>query len=192
MPITHTNRKGVIYYLHQGRTGTAKPRYHFSKSSAGTLAETIPDDYEVYEDPRGQVYLRRIVPRDVCPEEVALVEEGVRRHGRLKVFLLDVTPNTIEVYLPDQTRQDMLELLEGLRVPGLSNEKVEQWQRGGSFSPALRFVLRDRQTNLFTVQRWCSRGSIDNWSYDLARGNLETLLAGYAPHLGRESFFDLM
>ena len=56
----------------------------------------------------------------------------------------------------------------------------------------MRFVLRDRETALFAVQRWVFCGSIDNWSYDLDQGSLETLLAKYVPHLGKESFFDLM
>jgi hypothetical protein len=192
MPITHTNRQGDVYYLHQGQTRTGKPRYHFSKKSKGTLAEAIPEGYEVYEDPRAQVFLRRIVPRNVLPEEVALVEAGIRRHAGLNVFHIDVTPDTIDVYLPDQSREDVQRMFEELGGFRLSETKIEERQRKGSFSPALRFVLRDRQAGRFSVQRWCFRGSIDNWTWDLASGSLETLVAEYAPHLGKESFFELM
>ena len=79
----------------------------------------------------------------------------------------------------------------GIVVANLS-ETIDRWQRRGSFSPAFRFVLRDREANIFSVQRWCYRGSIDGWTYDLARGDLATLVEKYVPHLGKESFFDLM
>jgi hypothetical protein len=51
VPITHTNAKGKTYYLHQGTTKTGKPKYHFSMQSEGTLAESIPAGFEIYENP---------------------------------------------------------------------------------------------------------------------------------------------
>ena len=74
MPVTHVNRKRDTYYLHAGTTKTGKPRYWFSKSTEGDLVESIPEGYEVYENPDAQVFLRKIVPQLVTP---------VRgRHGR--------------------------------------------------------------------------------------------------------------
>ena len=63
VPITHTNAKGKTYYLHQGTTKTGKPTYHFSMQSEGTLAETVPTGFEIYENPNAQVFLRRIPPK---------------------------------------------------------------------------------------------------------------------------------
>lgn len=57
MPIRHVNRKGQVYYLHQGKTKTGNPRYHFSTKSGTDLVETVPDSYEVYENPNAQVFL---------------------------------------------------------------------------------------------------------------------------------------
>jgi len=53
-------------------------------------------------------------------------------------------------------------------------------------------VLRDREAATFALKRWCYRGSVDDWTYALAQGSLEELVRKYAPHLGKESFFDLM
>ena len=69
MPITHTNAKGKTSYLHQGTTKTGKPTYHFSMQSEGTLAETIPAGFEIYENPNAQVFLRRIPPKIITDEE---------------------------------------------------------------------------------------------------------------------------
>ena len=51
MPVTHVNRKRDTYYLHAGKTKAGKPRYWFSKSTEGDLVETLPEGYEVYENP---------------------------------------------------------------------------------------------------------------------------------------------
>ena len=63
MPITYTNAKEKMYYLHQGTTKTGKPKYYFSTKPEGTLAASIPDGFEIYENPNAQVFLRRIPPK---------------------------------------------------------------------------------------------------------------------------------
>ena len=69
---------------------------------------------------------------------------------------------------------------------------IDALQRHSSMSASLRFVLRDKDARRFSVQRWVYRGCFEGWSYDLAFGDLAVLTAKYAPHLGKESFFDLM
>jgi hypothetical protein len=51
MPVTHVNRKRDTYYLHVGKTKTDKPKYWFAKSTEGELVESIPEGYEVYDNP---------------------------------------------------------------------------------------------------------------------------------------------
>ena len=130
MPITHTNRKGVVYYLHEGQTATAKLRYHFSKDKAGTLPDTIPPGYEIYESPRGQVYLRRIPPRNVRPDEIALIEREVRQRAGLSVFLVEVKRDAIEVHLPDHTPDDLRFLFEGLARAGPTDRQSSAGSAG--------------------------------------------------------------
>jgi hypothetical protein len=76
MPVTHVNRYRDTYYLQVGRTKTGKPRYWFAKSAEGDLVDVIPEGFEVYENPDARVYLRKIVPQIVTPEEVAVVRES--------------------------------------------------------------------------------------------------------------------
>ncbi|WP_256868319.1 hypothetical protein [Candidatus Entotheonella palauensis] len=61
MAITHVNAKDKPDYLHQGTTKTGKPTYHFAMKSEGTLADSIPEGFEIYENPNAQVFLRRIL-----------------------------------------------------------------------------------------------------------------------------------
>jgi hypothetical protein len=55
----------------------------------------------------------------------------------------------------------------------------------------LRFTLIDSQTRSYRAERWCFRGSIDNWMPLSGCGTLADLVGTCAKHLDSESFFEL-
>jgi hypothetical protein len=162
------NRYRDTYYLHLGRTKTGKPRYWFSLNGDGDPVDVIPAGYEVYENPDARVYLRKKPPQIVTPEEVAVVKESVQRFAPDQNCLVDVRQADIIVY---------------------------HSRRGGLYQKMLRFTLDDKKDRTFRVQRWCFKGSIDDW-IDLSMsggfGQLPVLVQMFCPHLGRDSFYDLM
>src|SRR5215510_11092624 len=99
VPITHTNAKGKTYYLHQGTTKTGRPKYHFSMQSEGTLAESIPVGFEIYENPNAQVFLRRIPAKIITDEERQVVEEGMRKYASVQDYKIDVRGNATEIHM---------------------------------------------------------------------------------------------
>jgi len=56
----------------------------------------------------------------------------------------------------------------------------------------LRFTLTDEKNRQLSADRWCFRGSIDDWFPLSDYEELSKLVAEYCRHLGRESFFELM
>jgi hypothetical protein len=64
-----------------------------------------------------------------------------------------------------------------------------------NYMKVMRFTLDDEEDRTFRVQRWCFKGSIDDW-IDLwmtgGTGTLSELDERYCHHVGRESFFELM
>ncbi len=193
MPITHTNRQGDVYYLHQGETKTGKPRYFFSRKNDGQLAEAVPEGYEIYEKPSAQVFLRKIVPTSIRPEEVEVVRAGLRRVGA-NVFFLETEKNSIAVHAPSQTRKELERFAEKLGGWMPSSMLANELQSRVPFAPMLRFVLANEAKRHFRVQRWCFRGSVDGWIPLLSgpSGDLAKLVAYFGPHLEEESFFELM
>jgi hypothetical protein len=196
MAITHTNRRGEVYYLHQGQTKSGKPRYFFSRNKDGPLAEAIPDGFEIYEKPSSQVFLRKIVPTSIRPAEVETVKAGLRRAG-LDVFLVEAEKDCIVVHMPDQSSSDLerfAEELTGGMFPGLRGKWMEDRQRRGSFTAMMRFILTDGDKRHFRAERWCFKGGIDGWFPLLGgpNGDLAKVVAHFAPHLDKESFFELM
>ena len=191
MTITHTNAKEKLYYLHQGTTKTGKPKYYFSMESEGHLAESIPEGFEIYENPNAQVFLRRIPPKLITDEERRVVEEGMRTYADVKDYKIDVKGKAIVIYTADQDIGTLAELFKDLSpTPSANRQLMSLLRKEIQYSPMLQFLLEDEKRRLFTAQRYCFRGSVDDW-IDIGYGPLTTLVKQYVKHLGQESYFEL-
>ena len=186
MPVTHVNRKQDTYYLHVGKTKRGKTRYWFAKNTEGDLVDAMPEGHEVYENPEAQVFLRKIVPQLVTPAEIAVVENGLKRYAPGKNCVVDVKGEHIVVYYAERVALDSGWLGFGFRELPPSHR---------SYMKVMRFSLVDEKKRTFWVQRWCFRGSIDDW-IDLwesgSEAKLSDLVKKFCPHIGQESFYELM
>ena len=191
MAVTWKNRREDVYYLHEGRTKTSKPKYYFSRSDKGMIVDNIPDEYEIYENPNAQVFLRRKLVSLIKDEELDLVERGVRQYADLKNFIVDRKKRTMTVFLPDQDLEGLKAELQ--RFALISTEKLNDvFEKSLTYSPMLRFSLESEDQRGFLVQRYCFLGSIDDWIHLESSSSLKDMVKKYCKHLGKESFFDLM
>jgi hypothetical protein len=195
MPIEHVNRRGDRYYLLSGKTKTGKPKYYFSKKLQGTPVDVIPEGFEIYESPEGaQVFLRKEKPCHISAFERELVAEGIRRHAGFEHFIVDAQDREIVIYVADMPPNRAVDILGEFLGPfGTQHFSIRQWAvNHARYSKMLRFILEDEKERLYHAQRWCFRGSIDDWiSLIGPPAPLDTLVATYAPHLEKESFFEL-
>lgn len=198
MPVEYVNRKGDRYYLQSGKTRSGNLRYYFGRKLTGMAVEEVPDGYEIYESPEaGQVYLRKSKPTEISPFEREIVCDGIRRFAELEYFLVEIQQNSLVVYLPatdERAAEDLMGMLG--RFGPLSSarrQEAKDWLiRTSTYSKMMRFQLVDRHKRLFTVQRWCFLGSIDQWIYLHGRAPLSELVTKYVRHLGKDSFFELI
>ena len=192
MPITHVNTKGKTYYLHQGTTQTGKPKYHFAMKNEGNLTDSIPEGFEVYENPNAQVFLRRIPPKIITDEEKAIVSEGMRQYSDVEDFKIDVKGNAIFVYT---AVQDINALMEIFQDYPMSQDKKAQMMKtlrqGIQYTPEMQFDLVDEKKRTFITQRYCYLGYIDDWIPVGRSGKLPRLVKRYVKHLGKETFVTL-
>ncbi len=163
MSVEYTNFKGEKYYLHEGKTKKGNPRYWFSKSNDGTLPKAVPGGYEIYEEPNGMVFLRKIQPQVITDDEINIVNSSIP--GKLDTKVV-VQKNMITVYLS-----------EGI-FP--------------MYMAMMRFILVDQKYREYKAQRYCFKGSIDDWIELDRSDDLQKLANRYCYHLGKESFYDLM
>jgi hypothetical protein len=196
MPVTYTNRKGVIYYLCQGRSKTGKPRYYFARELKGEPLEAIPQGWKIQESPNGIVSLVRDRPAQIRPEEVAVVDATLRRHPKAGNYRLAVKGKQIEVY--ERVGPDADELAAALGKHGMGalvaarmDALREVMDEDACFTSVLRLILVDPGRRIFRVQRMCYLGSVDDWIDVDLEGALDRLARKVIPTLGTDAFFEL-
>ena len=199
MVLEHTNRKGDVYILQSGKTKTGKPHYWCGQKLTGEPLDAIPAGYEIREDPASAIVtLRKVRPTEISALEVKILSDGIRQHAGLEHFIVDVDGESLVVYLPDRGENVADELREmfGGRLWAMSPrmQETRDWlMRHSNYTKMMRFALVDPAKRLFAVQRWCFRGSIDAWIQLLGcRGSLPHVVRKCVPHLGKDSFYDLM
>ena len=188
------NKGKKIYYLHHGKTKTGKPIYHFSMNDKGNLMEKIPEGYEIYEHPsNAQVFLRKKQPQIVTDIENHLINKYLKKLKSSNRYLSDIKGKFITVFESNQNIDDLKALFKRLpfgehRSDACITEILEQET---TYRPIMRFILEDKKQRFFIAERFCFRGSVDDWIYIGGPDSLENLLKAYLKHLGQESFYDL-
>jgi hypothetical protein len=191
-PVSYTNRKGQVYYLHAGQTKTGKRRYFVAKTiGAGVLAE-LPAGFEIVESINAVVSVRRIDPsaRKIPETDLARVRAELAKHPRLRRYRADVVKGEIIVFEPIGGLSD--ELARHLKAsfqmtPFQLEQHRPELDKSTHYSPVLRFASIDGQ---YAVFRMTYRGD-GGWSWALAHGPLGSLAPKYLNTLGTSAFFDL-
>jgi hypothetical protein len=190
--MTHTNAKGQTFTLYQGTTKTGKPRYYFAMQSEATLAKAIPTEYEIYENPNAQVFLRRIPPKIITDAERQVVEEGMRTYATVKDYKIDIKGNVILIYTAEQDMDALAALFKDQYPDPTANvELMTALRNTRHYSPMLVFQLMDVQRRTFQTQRYCFLGSVDDWIEIGKPGTLATLVKRYVKHLEHDSYVEL-
>ena len=189
MNIQHTTRTGKTYYLHVGQGKSGKPNYFFSTERQGPLVDSVPEGFEIYETVRGQVFLRRKQPKLITDEELAMVQEALKCHAEGWRYRVEVKKTAVIIHeAPDNTAG-----LESIALPWISKAEIKQAAiQNASYMAVMRFVLADPEKRLFLAERFCFRGSVDDW-IDIGGPvqKLSVVLKKFIKHLGKESIYEL-
>jgi hypothetical protein len=195
MPIEYTNRKGDRYFLRQGKTKTGKPKYFVSRKLTGEPVEEMPDGYELFEHPeQGLVFVRKIRPTRILPEEREKLRGWTHELAGAEYFIVDVQDDSLVIYTPGNDPAESVKVFDDFpsMLPGCKASMKEHFAKTAVYVAMFRFTLVNEKKRFFAVDRWCFKGSIDNW-FSLAAGRpLEEQARKYLPHLHKESFYELM
>jgi hypothetical protein len=196
MGLQHENRRGRIYYLQEGKTKTGKPKYYMGQKITGTALDVLPNGYEIYESPEhGQVVVRKSQPSVITADEREMVIQAVRRSSGLEQFIVEVDGDSLVVWLPSMgvsEADSVIHKVGGAFAIARAHALREFMLKQSHYEKMLRFVLVNSERRVFAVERWCFRGSIDDWIHVGRSRSLKELVKTYAKHLGQESFFELM
>lgn len=193
-PFTYTNRKGATYYLNSTLTKTGKMRYYFARESKENPVASIPDGYEVEESVNGIVLLVKARPRLILASEVAAVESALQNHPKSSRYRVHVKHDKIIIYEAVGMDVDVLAELFGKVMPlpvDFSENFQTEWNRHTQFSQVMQFILEDADQRNFRAERWCYRGSVDDWIYAGHAGKIDSLAEKLTPVLGTDDFYNL-
>ena len=194
MSITYTNRKGFTYFLNRGVTKTGKPRYYFAREQKGEPVDEIPAGYEIEESVNGIVSLSKTRPQLIRPEELASVEAALNRHPDARNYRVAVKNDQIIIYEGIGGGMDSLRMIlgqAGLNIGGIEKRVQAELDRYTQFTPVMRFILDDQEIRDYHAERWCYRGSIDDWIYAGHSGKIDKLAKELTPKLGTDEFYEL-
>ncbi|KPA17489.1 hypothetical protein MHK_002289 [Candidatus Magnetomorum sp. HK-1] len=194
MPVTYTNKKRKKYYLHHGKTKTGKTKYHFLMKDNGNLVEKIPEDFEIYEHPsNAQVFLRKKQIKIITDIENHLVNKYLKKIKSSYSYISDIKGKVITIFESNQNNDAIRDVFNkfSIGLPKSDSFINEIIDTNASYSPVMRFILLDKKQRIFTTERFCFRGSVDDWISISEPDSLEKLLKTFIKHLGKESLFDI-
>jgi hypothetical protein len=202
------NCHGETYYLHALRRREGHVTHVMRKRAEGALS-ALPEGYEIRENVHGQVSVRRARPRSFTEAESHLLGSQVERL-RPFAYKLDIDDRAATVYASALDRKCFTESLDAEFANGFADaltkalagryspdlvamfraRRKEESPKRPRFYPLLRFVIKDNDRRLFAVERVCFTG--DSAWVQLDVLPLTAAMLKYLPHLGRDSFFDLI
>jgi hypothetical protein len=187
-PLTYTTRRGKTYYLHTGPKRGGGIQHYVSTDPDGPVAEAVPDGFEIHETPNGQVYLRKAKRALIRPDELALVNaELSKRQTSQHRYLAEVNGKEIIIHEGDTH----IETFRAINIRFSESGLEDYAARNAQYTAVMRFVLRDEAKRLFQPERYCFRGSVEDWISIGEPAELHKLVSRFVKHLGRESMYDL-
>jgi hypothetical protein len=175
-----------------GKTKTGKPRYYFSMKKKDALAEEIPEGFEIYEHPANdQVFLRKRIPPLITELEKKLVEKELKNLDGPRLYGADVKGEEIIIYQSNENVENLKEIFSSInpfhdasRVDNIIKSEI-------TYAPIMKFILDDEKKRTFVVNRYCFRGSIDDWIDIGGPMHLKEASKVFLEHLGKDSFYEL-
>jgi hypothetical protein len=189
MSIQHISRTGKTYFLTIVPGKTGKPKYCFSTRPGGTQADSLPEGFEIYENVNGQVFLRRKTPRLITDTELELVKAALKRHAEEWRYKVEVKKNALIIH----EASDNTAVLERIALPWLNKSDITRSViQSANYTAVLKFILVDDGKRLFLAERFCFRGSVNDW-INIGAGprTLRAVIGKFIKHLGQESIFEL-
>jgi hypothetical protein len=187
--LTYTNRKGTLHYFREvtGKRGT---QIVCSQKESAEDLSAIPQTHEIVESPNGQVFCCKKAKSDIAAEEMAYAKavcpSMVASHIRI---IVETKKKCLVIHSANTT--DFSELAKFARSWYANPAGIEAvTERHLQYEPVLKLELSDKETRTFAAFRMCWVGE-GGWMF-LEERPLAPLLEKYVPHIGKESFYELL
>jgi len=189
MSVSYKNCHGKTYFLHVRKTKTGKSCCYVSMRTDGNLAEAVPEGYEIYEQPGGRVYYRKIPKTPILAHELQCVQDQLTPLND-REYASFCSAYGASAFVLSYVKQLMLERNRFRYQAEIRGKEIIIWEVSCGGRPIMKFALHDEEEREYRAFRWCFRGRIDGW-LALRSGQLSDLAAKYCPALGTDDFYEL-
>jgi hypothetical protein len=184
---THTSRTGKTYYLHTGPKRGGGTQHCLSTKAAGPMADHVPEGFEIHETVNGQVFLRRQPRQLIREDELDLIRRPQAQPRAGMRYQVEAQGKVVIIHEASDNLRLMRETARHLSV----REQERIAEQFAHYQTVMRFTLLDAERRWFAPERFCFRGSVDDWISIGAPGPLAGLAGPYLKHLGQESLYEL-
>lgn len=169
MAINFKNTQGKTYYIGTKLTKKGNRSYFMTRKESDKCLDEIPSDYEVFERyDSGMMFIRKKKEISFAATEITLIEQELKKNKSVFDYKLDVHGNLIKIYTVEEEKTLLI------------------FKR---FEERMRVYKKNNQIEL---QRYCYRGSVDDWMTVDYGEDFAAIAKRNLQHLGKESYYDLM
>ena len=189
MSVSYKNCHGKTYFLHVRKTKTGKSCCYVSMRTEGNLVEAVPEGFEIYEQPGGRVYFRKIPKTPILVHELQYVQDQLApiNEREYASFCSELGGSS---FVLSSVKQRILDRNRFRYKAEIRGKEIIIWEVSCGGRPIMKFVLQDEEEREYRAFRWCFRGRIDGW-LALRSGQLSDLATRYCPALGTDDFYEL-
>ena len=166
---------GKTYFVRQTLTKTGKVRYVCTATASDNDLEELPEGMEFHESATGIVSVRKKMVSKITDKEYQYVLKTAARLAKPSGVKVELKKDSMVIYEFAQPKlSPMFDAIFGKPL----------------VTPVFQVTLVDKEERDFVIERRCYLGAEDSWMC-LENGDLKTLITRYAPHIGKDSFFEL-
>lgn len=192
MSISFSNVKEKKYFIKKKLTKKGNTTYCMTKKEDEKCLDKIPEGYEVFEKyDSGMMFIRKVKDRLFDEDEIKLIESELKKNETVLDFRLDINGDTIKIYTVEDDPFTDSKKDDGSFLSRFRNDNMIHLLR--RFEERMKIKIeKEEGEKIYVLERFCYRGRIDDWiaiGYD---DELKLLAKEYLPHLGKESYFNLM
>jgi hypothetical protein len=187
MAVQFLSSMGKTYFVRQTLTKAGKVTYVCSTIASEADLKVLPEGMEFYESVKGKVTIRKKVVSKITDKEYQYVLQTSTRLAKPIGVKVELKKAAMVIYEVEKIKPPLFLKLAFTANP--QAKLLEAFEKP-EIAPSFRVTLKDNKTRRFIIERRYYLSPKDEWLF-LEEGDLKALIKRYAPHIGKDSFFEL-
>ncbi len=186
------NSKKQSYFIKSKKTKKGNTTYYMTKKEDETCLDEVPVGYEVFEKyDSGVLFIRKKQKSMFDLKEINCIKTNLNKNDALIDYRLSINGKEMAIYIAEKERNNRL--LGSLMEPFFTKTQIDHFKSiRKTFEESMRIIIHENKSEKeFEVQRYCYRGSVDDWITVGVESDIKKIRDGYLIHLGRDSYFEL-